>query len=91
MSTRHFVGRETELAALRSHLDHVRKRGAGRMLALRGRERHPLDRHDLSELIRHRALIPGASDNTLLVGVSRGGFAVEGLDIRLTPEDIIAA
>jgi uncharacterized protein len=59
--------------------------------SIKWRERHPLDRHDLSELIRHRALIPGASDNTLLVGVSRGGFAVEGLDIRLTPEDIIAA
>jgi uncharacterized protein len=59
--------------------------------SIKWRERHALDRHDLSELIRHRALIPGASDDTLLVGVSRSGFAVEGLDVRLTPEDIVAA
>ena len=59
--------------------------------SIKWRERHKLDRHDLSQLIRHRALIPGASDDTLLVGVSRSGFAVDGLDLCLTPEDILAA
>jgi AAA+ ATPase superfamily predicted ATPase len=55
----------------------------------RGREK--FGRGDLGRLIRHRALIPGASEETLLVGVSRNGFAVNGLDVRLTPEDLIAA
>jgi AAA+ ATPase superfamily predicted ATPase len=59
--------------------------------SIKWRERAALDRHDLSALIRHRALVPGASDDTLLVGVSRGGFAADGLDIRLTPEDVLAA
>ncbi len=59
--------------------------------SIKWRERNQLDRRDLSQLIRHRALIPGASDDTLLVGVSRSGFAVDGLDVRLTPEEILAA
>lgn len=32
-----------------------------------------------------------ANDETLLLGVSRNGFAVDGFDVRLTPEDIVAA
>ena len=59
--------------------------------SIKWRDRGELDRRDLSRLIQHRALIPGATDETLLVGVSRGGFGVDGLDIRLTPEDIVAA
>jgi len=59
--------------------------------SIKWRDRGELDRGDLSRLIQHRALIPGATDETLLVGVSRGGFAVEGLDVRLTPEDILEA
>ncbi len=55
------------------------------------RERGDFDRGDFSTLIQHRALIPGASDDTLLLGVSRHGFGVDGLDVRLTPEDILAA
>ncbi len=57
--------------------------------SIKWRERTPFDRRDLSALIRHRALVPGADDDTLLVGVSRGGFAVEGLDVRLTPDDLV--
>jgi uncharacterized protein len=59
--------------------------------SIKWRARTPFDRRDLGALIRHRALVPGADDDTLLVGLSRGGFAVEGLDVRLTPEDLIAA
>jgi uncharacterized protein len=59
--------------------------------SIKWRDRGKLDRGDLSRLIQHRALIPGATDETLLVGVSRGGFGVDGLDIRLTPEDIVQA
>ncbi len=59
--------------------------------SIKWRERGDFDRGDFSKLIRHRARIPGASDSTLLVGVSRHGFGVDGLDVRLTPEDILAA
>ncbi len=59
--------------------------------SIKWRDRSQLDRGDLSRLIQHRALIPGATDETLLVGVSRSGFGVEGLDVRLAPEDIVQA
>lgn len=59
--------------------------------SIKWRDRGKLDRHDLSRLIQHRALIPGATPQTLLVGVSRSGFGVDGVDVRLTPEDIIEA
>jgi uncharacterized protein len=59
--------------------------------SIKWRDRGELDRGDLSRLIQHRALIPGATDETLLVGVSRSGFSVDGLDLRLSPEDIVAA
>ena len=49
------------------------------------------DRSDLSKLTRHRDSIPGADEQTLLVGVSRSGFDLDGLDVRLTPGDLIAA
>ncbi len=57
--------------------------------SIKWREKGELDRGDLSRLIQHRALIPGATPQTLLVGVSRSGFGVDGLDVRLTPEDIV--
>jgi uncharacterized protein len=59
--------------------------------SIKWRERHKFDRGDLGRLIRHRAFLPGATDETLLVGVSRKGFGVDGLDVRLSPTDIIAA
>jgi uncharacterized protein len=59
--------------------------------SIKWRERGKLDRGDLSRLIQHRALIPGATDETLLVGVSRNGFGVDGLDVRLTHDDIVTA
>lgn len=59
--------------------------------SIKWRERGKLDRGDLSRLIQQRALVPGATDETLLVGVSRNGFGVDGLDVRLTPDDIVAA
>ncbi len=59
--------------------------------SIKWRDRGELDRRDLSRLIQHRALIPGARHETLLVGVSRSGFGVDGLDVRLTPEDIVGA
>jgi hypothetical protein len=48
-------------------------------------------RSDLSKLIQHRAVLPGATDETLLIGVSRNGFDLDGLDVRLSAEEIVAA
>jgi AAA+ ATPase superfamily predicted ATPase len=59
--------------------------------SVKWRRRGKFDRADFSRLIRDRAVVPGASDDTLLVGVSRNGFAVEGLDVRLSAEDLISA
>jgi uncharacterized protein len=59
--------------------------------SIKWREKAKFGRGDLSRLIQHRALIPGATDETLLIGVSRNSFDVDGLDVRLTPEDLIAA
>jgi uncharacterized protein len=59
--------------------------------SIKWRERDKFGRGDLSKLIQHRTQIPGASDQTLMIGVSRNGFDVDGLDVRLTPEDLIAA
>jgi AAA+ ATPase superfamily predicted ATPase len=58
--------------------------------SIKWREKERFGRGDLSKLIQHRALIPGATDETLLIGVSRSGFDADGLDVRLTPEDLIA-
>jgi uncharacterized protein len=41
--------------------------------------------------LHHRSQIPGTDDDTLLVGVSRHGFTVGGLDVQLTPEDLLGA
>jgi AAA+ ATPase superfamily predicted ATPase len=59
--------------------------------SIKWRSRGKLDRSDFSRLIQSRALVPGATDETLLVGVSRNGFAVDGLDVCLTPKDIVSA
>ena len=59
--------------------------------SIKWRARDKFDRGDLSKLTQHRALVPGASEKTLLVGVSRSGFDVDGLDVRLNPEDLLAA
>jgi AAA+ ATPase superfamily predicted ATPase len=57
--------------------------------SIKWRDRGQFDRGDLSRLIQHRAFVPGATDATLLVGISRSGFAVSGLDVELTPEDLL--
>jgi AAA+ ATPase superfamily predicted ATPase len=59
--------------------------------SIKWRSRGRFDRGDFGKLIRDRALVPGAADETLLVGVSRNGFAVDGLDVRMTPEDLLSA
>jgi uncharacterized protein len=59
--------------------------------SIKWRERAKFDRGDFSALVRQRALVPGASDDSLLVGVSRNGFAVSGLDVCLSAQETLAA
>lgn len=55
------------------------------------REDRPFDRADTQHLILARKQVPGA-DGALLVGVSRSGFTADaGLDVALSPEDLIRA
>lgn len=59
--------------------------------SIKWRHRGDFDRRDLARLIQQQALVPGADEETRLIGVSRGGFSVEDLDVRLTPEDLLAS
>ncbi|GAA3527450.1 ATP-binding protein [Nonomuraea rosea] len=52
-------------------------------------ENRPFDHHDLSELIVHRAKIPGADTSTPLYVVSRSGCEVDGVR-HITPEELLA-
>ncbi len=59
--------------------------------SIKWRESRPFDRADAEQLIVRRQQVPGAG-NALLVGVSRSGFAADsGLDLALSPEDLIEA
>ncbi len=58
--------------------------------SLKWRERNAFDRHDLAALAADRSRIPGA-DDARMVGVSRSGFTTSGLDVALTPDDLLAA
>jgi AAA+ ATPase superfamily predicted ATPase len=59
--------------------------------SVKWRERARFTAADTHTLIRQRAAVPGAED-ALLVGVSRSGFSSDaGLDVALTPADLIDA
>jgi hypothetical protein len=59
--------------------------------SVKWRERARFGPRDTRELIRLRSAVPGAED-ALLIGVSRSGFTADaGLDVALTPADLIAA
>lgn len=58
--------------------------------SVKWREQTPFGRRDLTDLIEQRAHVPGAAD-AALIGVSRSGFAVDGLDRTYVPADLIAA
>lgn len=59
--------------------------------SIKWRAQAKLGREDVERLIAHRAVLPGADERTLLVGVSRTGFAADRLDVSLAPEEIVAA
>lgn len=67
-------------------------RGIGFVGSIKWREDRPFSRADALELAKHREEVPGASSETPLVGVSSRGFDDNTpLDVRLAPEDLIAA
>jgi AAA+ ATPase superfamily predicted ATPase len=53
-------------------------------------ERKAFDAHDLSRLLVHRALLPGADESTPLIAVARAGVAVEGIT-AVDPEQLLFA
>lgn len=59
--------------------------------SVRWRDSRPLDDADIAQLVRDRALVPGADDRTPMVGVSRTGFTTTGLSVALTAEDLLDA
>jgi uncharacterized protein len=58
--------------------------------SVKWREQSPFGRRDLADLIEQRNHVPGGAD-AALVGVSRSGFAVDGLDRAYAPADLVAA
>lgn len=59
--------------------------------SIKWRERDPFGRDDLAALHQARPRVPGAEASTRLVGVSRAGYSVTGLDAAFDPEDLVAA
>jgi AAA+ ATPase superfamily predicted ATPase len=58
--------------------------------SIKWRDKSPFDRADLDTLASERPLVPGA-DKARLVAVSRTGFSGRGLDLALTPKDLLSA
>ncbi len=59
--------------------------------SIKWRENAPFGRRDTQRLVEQRSLVPGGSD-ARLVGVSRRGFAADaGLDVEVSPEDLLRA
>jgi AAA+ ATPase superfamily predicted ATPase len=60
--------------------------------SIKWRQEKPFSRGDGFDLAAARGEVPGAGEETLLVGVSSQGFdAGVPLDVRVAPEDLIAA
>lgn len=59
--------------------------------SIKWKENSPFNRDDFGALVADRGNVPGATGETLLVGVSRAGFSVSGLDVQLEPDDLINA
>jgi uncharacterized protein len=53
-------------------------------------ESQPFGTHDLATLIRHRSQLPGATESTPLVVVSRSGCSLDGV-VALGPEELLGA
>lgn len=58
--------------------------------SVKWRDSQPFDERDLAELVTHRSQVPGASEATPLIAVSRSGSRVTTPHV-LVPEDLLAA
>ena len=59
--------------------------------SIKWREHAAFDSRDLGHLVAQRPRVPGADDSTLTVGVSRTGFDVADIDVKLGPEELLRA
>ncbi|MEV6106895.1 DUF234 domain-containing protein [Streptomyces sp. NPDC051940] len=71
--------------------DRVPARGIGFVGSVKWHERTPFDRRDLAVLARDALAVPGASEDTPLIAVSRCGFEAEGLAAAYGPEHLLKA
>jgi hypothetical protein len=71
----------------------VRPRRVAFVGSIKWRERVPFGGRDLGRIAAQREEVPGTDEDTVLVGLSRGGFDKQGsgLDAALVPEDLLEA
>ncbi|HET9929019.1 MAG TPA: DUF234 domain-containing protein, partial [Rubrobacter sp.] len=71
----------------------VRSKRVAFVGSIKWRERMPFGGRDLGRIAAQRGEVPGADEDTVLVGVSREGFDEQGrgLDVTLAPEDLLEA
>jgi hypothetical protein len=53
-------------------------------------ESRPFDHRDAGRLLVHRTQLPGATEDTPLLAVSRSGSSVDGITV-VSPEDLLEA
>jgi hypothetical protein len=58
--------------------------------SIKWRDHRPFDQSDLVDLLAHRSALPGATEKTPLVAVSRSGAPIDGVRV-LTADDLLAA
>jgi len=60
--------------------------------SIKWREEATLDASDVAKLARDRLKVPGATESTPMIAVSRVGFGeVRSLRLKVGPEDVVAA
>lgn len=59
--------------------------------SIKWKERSAFDSRDLGHLVAQRPRLPGVDDATLNVGVSRTGFDVADLDVKLDSDELMCA
>lgn len=71
----------------------VRPRRVAFVGSIKWRERAPFGGRDLGRIAAQRDEVPGADEDTVLIGVSRAGFDEQGrgLDVALVPGDLLEA
>ncbi len=81
---------EVDLVGL-AYDDHVRPSRVAFVGSIKWRGTAKFDRADTRALAAVLPAVPGVDTDTLLVGVSASGFKDAGLDVELSPDDLLAA